>query len=134
LQNSFPHAKAADRRAKDGTSQLACFRPSLLPTPFSRLIIIFRNTVRGFREMSLHGQCLQRFPACQRSQSPGPSFLSGKVYILCNYYTELRPPSISYRPLNPWVYIEMRKFTLWQYACAVQFGNCRSLADKSVWR
>lgn len=44
-----------------------------------------------FREMSLHGRCLQGLPACQRSQSAGPSFLSGKVYILRNYYTELHP-------------------------------------------
>jgi len=44
--------------------------------------------VRDFRETSLR-QCLQGFPACQRSQSAGPNFLSGKVYILCNYYTEL---------------------------------------------
>lgn len=43
--------------------------------------------------MSLHGQRLQRSPACQRSQSPGPRFLSGKVYILRNYYTELHPQS-----------------------------------------
>ena len=47
--------------------------------------------MRDFREMSLHGRCLQRFPACQRSQSPAPSFLSGKLYILRNYYTELHP-------------------------------------------
>jgi hypothetical protein len=42
-----------------------------------------------FRGMSLHGQRLQRSPVCQRSQSPGPRFLSGKVYIPRNYYTEL---------------------------------------------
>jgi hypothetical protein len=71
--------------------------------------------MRDFREMSLHGQCADTISQRQVLQSPALSFFfSGKVYIFRNLYIELRPPAISYRPLNSCVYIEMRKFTVWQ--------------------